>query len=1061
LKYQIAINSNLILQENVDYILRVFDSTDHTDSERTIIAMKIDQREQEFRHPTKSRRSAPFWAWNGKLNEHELLRQIDIMKEMGFSGFFMHSRTGLETEYLGEDWFRLINRCAEYAKEKGMDAWLYDEDRWPSGSAGGLATREKENRSMYLYMKICSDTEYNDREACPVGKSCVFSYRCFLQNSSYSGGRELHEGDSLQRGESALLFYISYSSNSEEYNGYTYLDTMSHGAVDNFIQLTHEAYQSSCDRYLGNAIKGIFTDEPHRGALFSSFSEGSENAVPYTPTLFEEFQKRLGYDLRTHLPELFLRKNGRDISKTARDYVELCQELFIENFAIPIHNWCQKNHMVYTGHVLHEDSLCAQTIMQGSLMRFYEHMDIPGVDVLGEFNECWWIVKQLASVAHQLKKGNLLSELDGCTGWQTSLRSYKNIGDWQRLFGINFRCPHISWYTMKGEAKRDYPASILHQSAWYSEYRYVEDYFARLNAVLDQSEPVCDLLVLNPIESVWARAYSGAFDVLSARDKKIRRLEEEYSLVFHSLSDNRIEFDYGDEDILARYARAENGMLFVGAACYRKVLIAGLDTVRATTAALLEKFSTEGGMVVFAGEPPHYMDAEPSTRMIHLADQTTLIPLQMIDIAYHCRNSMEPTVSGENRIFSQTRVTEDVKVIMFLNMNRTQGYNDVFICLGDGSYVELWDAKSGNVFNQPAEQRDGKLYVTTDFAAGEEKLYVLPNQKRQLPSKYERGAKLDIDLPGKWEYSLSEPNTCVLDYAEVQTDRGETIERCEILKVDRKLRELIGLPARGGEMLQPWYLIKKAENQLKALRTVSVCYDVTAAAVPKEVFLAVESLENMTGLKINGQPVSLVSSGKWIDICYDKIEIRPGILHRGSNHIEIDLLYDENSGLEAVYLLGYFGVSLAGSARHPVLTPLSKTLRLGDICRQGLPFYSGEISYELEPHLLREKSVIVILDNFEGACVKLLSGGNPSQLIAWPPFQADITDLLRSGDSLEIQLVLTRRNTFGPLHMLPARADAYGPPSFTTTGKSWTDEYMLVPQGLLEAPQFYRRDKRI
>lgn len=96
----------------------------------------------------------PFWAWNGKLEKNELLRQIEIMKEMGFGGFFMHSRTGLVTEYLGKEWFELINACADKARELGMEAWLYDEDRWPSGSAGGLATVEEKYRMKYLRMTV-------------------------------------------------------------------------------------------------------------------------------------------------------------------------------------------------------------------------------------------------------------------------------------------------------------------------------------------------------------------------------------------------------------------------------------------------------------------------------------------------------------------------------------------------------------------------------------------------------------------------------------------------------------------------------------------------------------------------------------------------------------------------------------------------------------------------------------------------------------------------------------------------------------------------------------------
>lgn len=154
-------------------------------------------------------------------------------------------------------------------------------------------------------------------------------------------------------------------------------------------------------------------------------------------------------------------------------------------------------------------------------MRFYEYMDYPGVDILTEHNTCWWVVKQAVSVARQLGKPFVLSELYGGTGWQMSLEQYKQVGDWQALFGINLRCPHLSWYTMEGEAKRDFPASISYQSAWYEEYAKLEDYFARIGVFLSQGDTECELLVINPIESVWGYSRMGAFSVLSATDQRI------------------------------------------------------------------------------------------------------------------------------------------------------------------------------------------------------------------------------------------------------------------------------------------------------------------------------------------------------------------------------------------------------------------------------------------------------------------------------------------------------------------------------------------------------------
>lgn len=53
---------------------------------------------------------------------------------MGFGGFHMHVRTGMDTEYLSDEFMHLIRSCTDKAKNEKMLAWLYDEDRWPSGA---------------------------------------------------------------------------------------------------------------------------------------------------------------------------------------------------------------------------------------------------------------------------------------------------------------------------------------------------------------------------------------------------------------------------------------------------------------------------------------------------------------------------------------------------------------------------------------------------------------------------------------------------------------------------------------------------------------------------------------------------------------------------------------------------------------------------------------------------------------------------------------------------------------------------------------------------------------
>lgn len=84
-------------------------------------------------------------------------------------------------------------------------------------------------------------------------------------------------------------------------------------------------------------------------------------------------------------------------------------------------------------------------------------MQIPGIDQLTEYTQLYDACKQLSSAARQFSRPRRISEIYGCTGWDMSFAGYKAMGDWQYALGVNMRCLHLSFYTMAGEAKRDYP----------------------------------------------------------------------------------------------------------------------------------------------------------------------------------------------------------------------------------------------------------------------------------------------------------------------------------------------------------------------------------------------------------------------------------------------------------------------------------------------------------------------------------------------------------------------------------------------------------------------------
>lgn len=1007
----------------------------------------MGNKKMEFKNPSEIYRGRPFWSWNGKLTKEELLRQIDVIKEMGFGGFFCHSRTGLDTEYLGEEWFDLINDCADYGEKQGLDTWLYDEDRWPSGSAGGMVTKKIENRMKFLKMSIYSPKdEWFDEHA-------VITFACRLDGFACYDERIISsKEDVIMDNESIVVFRVENFRCTDNYNGYTYADTMNLDTTIEYLQSTHELYKEKCGEEFGKSIQGMFTDEPHRGPLFSTFSEGSNYAVPYTPKLFEAFEERFSYSLKDRLLELFFQKDGEKVSQVTWHYVDLCQQLFIDNFAKPTYEWCDNNNLIYTGHVLHEDSLCNQTVMQGSLMRYYEYMHQPGIDVLTEYNEVYWAVKQLSSVARQIGQKWLLSELYGCTGWHMNFSSHKFIGDWQALFGINFRCPHLSWYTMKGEAKRDYPASIFSQSAWYEDYKYVEDYFARINVAMEQGEPECELLVISPLESIWARCYSGCFHVLDAADEDMIRLEKQYRDTFYALAGNRIDFDYGDEDILGRHGCIDRDqkVLKVGLATYKKVLIAGVDTIRSSTIDLLKEFVAIGGEVIFAGEVPNYMDAVKSQIPAELSKNAHCIELEQIGCA--CKSGREVCVVGENieSLYGQSRSLGNERFIMLLNTNRKQSYDKVQLNLGIGASIEEWDLTTGEVMAVDYEVRDGYIYVNTSILEGGSKLYHIGSEptnkavvKMELQNSY--------SLNGDFTYTLDERNILVLDQASYSYDQVNYSDCKEVLRTDRAIRDDMGLPYRGGEMMQPWYYKKFHGQEAHEEKPVHLKFHWNIDKLPEnDIVLVVEALEDMMGITVNGNPLTLSNSvGTWIDVCFTEIPVSKDMLCLGLNEIEVTMLYGPTTGVEAIYLLGDFGVVIDHG--QVTMNSLPNKISIGDITNQGLLFYSGKITYHMPVNKHSDSQKIVLkAENYGGALVKVI-GDNDEAVIAWAPYEADVTSFIKD-QMLQVQVVLTRRNTFGPLHQKTRYSRGYGPDNFLTFGEDWTDDYVLFEQGLLKAP---------
>lgn len=264
------------------------------------------------------------------------------------------------------------------------------------------------------------------------------------------------------------------------------------------------------------------------------------------------------------------------------------------------------------------------------------------------------------------------------------------------------------------------------------------------------------------------------------------------------------------------------------------------------------------------------------------------------------------------------------------------------------------------------------------------------------------------------------------------------------------MRDAFRLPYRDGEMLQPWFI---GQRDLPVCGEAALRFSFEVETLPEgPLYLVMEEIQNFT-TELNGTRLAQTVSGfSWVDACFSAYEVPASLLHLGRNEVILRTGYRESSNLEALYLMGNFGVRLDGARR--TLTALPATLRVGSVTEQGLPFYSGKLTYLVPAPQWAEKGGRTVLEmgRFAGACVTL-EGNGKRAMIAWQPYEADVTGMVENG-VLRVTDVLTRRNTFGPLHQVPALAYAYGPENFETTGDRFSPAYSLVEAGLMETPAF-------
>ena len=367
-------------------------------------------------------------------------QNIDDLINLGYGGVV--TNISFDNYFEDENAKKLLKYKVGYCKKKNLRVWLYDERGYPSGKAGGLTLKKNPDFEakgivgMFETVKPGESVSF----AFPHGHEKViaaYSYNgtCFDDidiNSAVMLKSEHYTNESKNtRFVAHIISKRLYEGTHAAHNyddARRYPDLMNKGAAAEFISNTYEAYKELLGEYFGNTIEAIFTDEPSCMAYYlpklpARIHDTPDEAVPLLPVInwTDDFKARFnnlyGYDIDKYLPYVFGGNSGKacDIRE---DYHNAVSKFYEEAFFAQIGEFCEKNNIAFSGHLLWEESISIHPAFEGNFFHQLKHMKYPGIDVLTStpesiLNGMAQVPKLVASVAAANGKEHVMSEASG------------------------------------------------------------------------------------------------------------------------------------------------------------------------------------------------------------------------------------------------------------------------------------------------------------------------------------------------------------------------------------------------------------------------------------------------------------------------------------------------------------------------------------------------------------------------------------------------------------------------------------------------------------------------
>ncbi|MBN2013505.1 beta-galactosidase [candidate division KSB1 bacterium] len=551
----------------------------------------MDEMAANFQSPPVEYSMTFYWGWDGEITEEVIASDLDAFKARGVHIVTLESGYAMGMPYLSPEWFEMVKKTVELARERDMRVWIVDEGKYPSGFAGGKFTTDAPELRMKAL--VVADT----LEA--VGGETIFqklphnvvSAIAINQTDTSNHILDIQPGELQWTAPEGtwnvlLIKHDFRSSPTRAVNNPTrgkdasnsLCDYLDPAATHQFIQFTHEQHKQYVGSEFGKTVLGFRGDEP----------DYSIRGIPWTPKIFEIFKQRKGYDVQPHVASFFTSKPTDEQKRIKADYWDVWPDLFGESFFQQQADWCAQNNLEYLVHLNKEDDMMQLVAHEGDFFECMRHVQMPGVDAI--WNQIWPddgkvtdYPKYASSAAHVYGKPRSFTESFAAYRTQPTVAQAKWVLDHQFARGINMVEVMFVPASTKGKlGLRGWNAS--------DEFPGVAKYVHRSCYLLSQGRPAADIAVYYPTTSLWLGN--------EASDKYTLQLMQR-------LLETQRDFDFVDETALSSAMLLENGLFQnLSGQTYRAVLIPSAVAISKQALVRLQTFAASGGTVVFLGAEP-------------------------------------------------------------------------------------------------------------------------------------------------------------------------------------------------------------------------------------------------------------------------------------------------------------------------------------------------------------------------------------------------------------------------------------------------------------------------